>query len=89
MDGWGKVKTAAKYAGVSERTLRTWLKQGLRHAKLPSGIVLIKYDFVAEFLSNYGVKDGVLDGIVDDVLRDLSNNRCKTGSPCCEVSKCK
>ena len=27
MQGWAKVKDAAKYAGMSERTFREWLKK--------------------------------------------------------------
>ncbi len=32
--GWTKIKTGAEYAGVSERTFRDWLKQGLKHIRL-------------------------------------------------------
>ena len=53
MDGWAKIKGAAAYAGVSERTLRKWLKNGLRHARLPSGTVLIKYSWIDEYLEGF------------------------------------
>ena len=53
MEGWGKIKPAARYAGVSERTLRVWLKEGLRHVRLPSGTVLIKYDWLDQFLQPF------------------------------------
>ena len=53
MEGWGKIKPASRYAGVSDKTLRTWLKNGLRHARLPSGMVLIKYTWLDEFIKGF------------------------------------
>ena len=41
-DGWAKMKNVGKYAGIPERTFRSWLKEGLRHAGLPSGTILLK-----------------------------------------------
>ncbi len=51
--GWVKVKDAAKYAGVSERTLEEWLKQGLKFVKIPSGLRLIKPEWIDQFLEQY------------------------------------
>ena len=31
--GWLTVKKAAEYCSMSERTVRTWLKQGLKHTR--------------------------------------------------------
>ena len=74
MEGWAKTKKIAEYAGVSERTVRSWLKLGLRHSRVTSGTLLIKYSWVDEFLSKYEViNDGGkrIDQIVNEVLRDL------------------
>ena len=49
-DGWAKIKTAAKYAGISERTMREWLKQRLRHARLPTGTILVKCTDIGEYI---------------------------------------
>ena len=76
MIGWAKVKKAAEYAGVSERTLRAWLKEGLRHSCLPSGTILIKYASIDEYLEGFEVKDDFVDELVDSVVSEvLTTNR--------------
>ena len=72
MHGWAKVKDAAKYAGICERTLRTWLKKGLHHVILPSGTILLKYSAIDDFLESYSVQDNEIDTLVKDVLRDFT-----------------
>jgi excisionase family DNA binding protein len=54
--GWAKVKDAAKYAGVSVRTLRDWLKDGLRHSRV-RGTILISYTALDEYLRGFEVRD--------------------------------
>ena len=71
-EGWAKVKPAAKYAGVSERTFRNWLKQGLKHARLPSGMILVRFKAIDDFLESFVVDDDKTDEIVNEVLRDLN-----------------
>jgi excisionase family DNA binding protein len=71
MKGWGKVKEAAAYAGVSERTVEEWLKKGLRCSRLPTGLRLIKYQWIDEFLEKYADSANRVDQIVDDVVRAL------------------
>lgn len=48
MSGWAKIKKAAEYSGISERTMRDWLKAGLRHIRMPGerGCILIKYEWI-------------------------------------------
>jgi excisionase family DNA binding protein len=55
-EGWGKMKAAAKYAGVSPRTMRDWLKRGLRHSRFPTGTILVKYTDIDEYLSTFIVE---------------------------------
>ena len=43
MEGWACIKKAAQYADVSVRTMRDWLKEGLKHSRLPSGTIRIRY----------------------------------------------
>jgi len=71
MSGWSKIKSAAKYAGISERTMRDWLKDGLKHSRLPSGTVLIKYAWVDEYLEAFAVKEDQVDKIVNETMRDF------------------
>jgi hypothetical protein len=47
------------------------LKQGLRHARLPSGTILVKYTDIDEYLSRFVVKENEVDAIVDEVLKSL------------------
>ena len=70
MQGWAKVKQAAKYAGVSERTLEEWLRSGLKYAQLPSGLRLIKYEWIDEYLQGFTAQDKV-EEIVSDVLAKI------------------
>ena len=71
MKGWAKVKVAAKYAGVSERTLRNWLKDGLKFSRLNSGTVLVRYDDIDDFLNSFAVSKSKVDEIVDSVFKDI------------------
>ena len=68
MTGWAKVKPAAKYAGISERTFRDWLKQGLKHSRLSSGTILISYCAIDDFLERFTVDDDQVDRLVNEVL---------------------
>ena len=72
MRGWTKIKGASQYAGISERSLRGMLKKGLRHSRLPSGTILIKFSWIDEFLENFEVTDNQLDKIVHELERDFN-----------------
>ena len=74
--GYGKVKEAARYAGVSPRTLRKFLRQGLKHARLPTGTILIRYGWIDEFLERFEVEDGQdrVKELVDEITREMANN---------------
>lgn len=76
MTGWTKIKKAAAYAGVSPRTLRTWIKQGLKHSRLPSGAIFIQYCAIDQFLKGFEVEPGShkIDQIVDGILGQSKGN---------------
>lgn len=71
MTGWCKIKKAADFSGVSERTLRDWLKDGLKHSRLPSGTILIKYAWLDEYLEKFAAQEDQVDKIVNETLRDF------------------
>jgi hypothetical protein len=71
VDGWAKIKPASHYAGVSERTFRTWLKSGLPHSRLPSGTILIRYGEIDKFLEGFLVNVNETDWIVDGILKEM------------------
>jgi excisionase family DNA binding protein len=69
--GWLKVKEAAVYSGLSERTIRGLLKQGLRHSRLASGTVLIKVEWLDEYFSRFEFGQSEADRVVEAVLKGL------------------
>jgi excisionase family DNA binding protein len=73
MDGWGKIPQAAKYCGVSARTFRPYLKKGLRHVRLPSGTILIKFTDIDEFLAKYEVNSNEVDQLADEIMSELDD----------------
>jgi hypothetical protein len=70
-EGWGKVKSAAEYAGMSPRTVSDWLKAGLKHSRLPSGAVLIRFSDIDEYLERFTVDENMVDQMVDEITKDL------------------
>ena len=69
--GWLKVKETAVYCDMSERTVRSWLKYGLRHSRLRSGTILIKVSWIDEFLERFETEENEVDRIVEDVMREF------------------
>ena len=70
--GWAKVKEAAKYSSVSERTFRDWLKNGLRCSRLPSGTILIPYAWIDEYLMGFADKGtNQVDEIAEQLVKEL------------------
>jgi len=71
MQGWAKIKRAAKYADISERTVRKWLNKGLKYSRLPTGTILIRYSDVDEFLESFAVDGDQVDRMVDEVMEGI------------------
>ncbi len=69
--GYAKVKAAARYAGVSQRTFRDWLKDGLRHIRLRSGTILVPYPAIDEYLARFRASMNQVDDLVDEVMQEL------------------
>ncbi len=69
--GWLKIKPAAQYAGISPRAMRTFLKEGLRYSKLPSGTILIRLADIDKFFESFSVNEDRTDQIAADTLRDF------------------
>lgn len=69
MSGWAKIIPAAKYAGVSPRTFRDWLKDGLKHSRLKSGTVLIRLSDIDSYLEGFAVSESAVDKIVSEFLK--------------------
>ncbi len=71
MQGWAKIRQASKYAGISERTMRDWFKQGLKFSKLSTGTILIFYKDIDVWLEGFAVNNDQVDQIVDEVCKNL------------------
>lgn len=71
MDGWTKKKGGAAYAGVSQRTFHELLKKGLRHIRLPTGTILLKFAWIDEFLEGFEVYENRIGREVDEILKDF------------------
>ena len=69
--GWLNVKAAATYSGVSERTVRTWLTNGLAHSRPLGGNILISTKAIDSFLKTYEVSQNPVDTIADQVLDEM------------------
>lgn len=74
MTGWAKIPQISSYMGLGERTVRGLLKQGLRHIRMDSGTVLIKYDWVDQYLESFEADAGQqIYDTVDDIMKGLGN----------------
>lgn len=71
LEGWGKVKQGAAYAGVGDRTFGKWPKKGLRHVRLPSGTILIKYTWIDDFLESFEIVENRVDDIVREIVEKI------------------
>ncbi|WP_136808731.1 helix-turn-helix domain-containing protein [Desulfosediminicola flagellatus] len=70
--GWKKTRLAAEHFGVSERTMRTMLKEGFPHVKLPSGTILINSNDGDEYLrNNFSVDHDKDDQAIFNAIKDL------------------
>lgn len=67
---WFKVKQACKYCGLSEKTLRTVLKEGLSHSRARETI-LLKREWIDEYFKSFKVEHNQLGKMVDEILKDF------------------
>ena len=69
--GWCKPSKGAPYSDVSLKVFRGFLKNGLRYVKLPNGRILTKYQWIDEYLEQFGVKDEAKE-IAAQLTEDLT-----------------
>jgi excisionase family DNA binding protein len=70
MTNWLTINEAAKYARVSGRTIRNWMKGGLKYSRI-GGLVRIDSIWIDEFLNKHledNDKGKEIDMIVQEVL---------------------
>ncbi len=73
MEGWLSVRKAAEYCSVSVRTMREWLKQGLRHTVVRRK-VLIRVSWVDDFLTQRERRTDYTKArmITEEILKDVA-----------------
>jgi hypothetical protein len=69
MNGWLKVKTAAEYSDVCDKTVRRWFSRGLPYSRMDDGTILIKKEHLDAFIT--GFQESKVDEIVDSICREL------------------
>lgn len=68
--GWLRIKQACLYCGVKERTLRSWLREGLPYSKI-HGTILINVKNLDDFIQHFEVAENTVDRVVGEVLGDF------------------
>jgi hypothetical protein len=69
--GWCKPSVGAKYGGIKdERVFKRWLKNGLRHVRLENGRILIKYQWIDQYLELFEVKNEAKQ-IAEELVEDM------------------
>lgn len=68
---WLKLGSVAEYVDASPRTVRKWLKRGLKHSRLQSGTVLVKKEWIDGFLEQFSITNDEADQIVKEMMEGL------------------
>ena len=71
MQVWLRINSAAQYADVSPRTLRKWLKLGLKCVRLPSGTILIKASWIDDFLEDFVAESQSVKQVINELVESL------------------
>ena len=70
--GFLSLRQAAKWAGVSTKTLKRWIARGLpKYQAGHRSKVLIRTRDIEEFLTRFETPQMELNGLVDEVMKDL------------------
>jgi len=72
MQGWFSIRSAAGYCDTSVRTLRGWLRSGLKHSRIKGGKVLVKATDLDDFLSAYEVRGDEVSRIVGKIEKEMN-----------------
>ena len=66
--GSGKL---CRYPGSDDAQLAQ-AEQGLRHARIPSGTILIRYRDIDDYLEQFCDSDHQINRMVDDVMKEFA-----------------
>ena len=51
--------------------MRDWLSEGLKHSRMPSGMIRIKYQDIDDYIEKFAVDEHEVDRIVDEVCAEV------------------
>ena len=71
MEGFITIEQAAQHVGVTPRTLRKWLKEGLKHVRVSSRLIRTKMAWVEDFMGSRLHSRNHIEELVNSVLGDL------------------
>lgn len=72
VQAWGNMPQAAAYCGVSRGTIRRMMRRGLKHSRMPSNRVLIRFSDIDEYLEQFRVDPNArVDAIVAELMEGL------------------
>lgn len=70
---YGRVRDASIYSGAGERTVRDWLADGLPHIRVRGGNILIKFDELDAWLSQWRTSGDRTCAIIDSLFEEVVN----------------
>ena len=68
--GWCKPSQGARYAGVSLKVFRGFLRDGLEHSQLPNGRILLKFEAIDHYLEQFKVRNEA-QRMADELLKGM------------------
>jgi hypothetical protein len=74
MLGWLDVNGLTAYCSTGKRTIREWLKMGLKHARVNgTGKILVKREWIDAFLEGFAIANNISDTIEKEIMAEFNN----------------
>lgn len=73
MEAFITLEQAAQHVGVTPRTLRKWLKEGLKHVRVSSRLIRTKMEWVEDYMAAHLHSRNHIEELVNSVLGDLAS----------------
>ncbi len=80
IEGYLKIKSAAKFVDVNPGVVREWLKKGLPHSRINKKLVLIKKENLVKFIDRFETSSRKIETAekerrehIDSVVDEMTN----------------